>query len=120
MDERVAPAHAEVLPLASVASVEKIKHGAKASQKTGAQRALRSTSVRGHGRKSAKVVADLALLDVEAWASDEPPLMIRQSFKNIRYSPSTRIEEVEWQIMIEKFIASGVVIKNEVININND
>jgi hypothetical protein len=46
--------------------------------------------------------------------------MIRQSFKNVRYSPSTRIEEVEWQIMIEKFIASGVVIKNEVININND
>jgi hypothetical protein len=40
-------------------------------------------------------------------ASDELPLLIRQSFKDGRYSPSTRMEEVEWQIMLEKFIASG-------------
>jgi hypothetical protein len=46
--------------------------------------------------------------------------MIRQSFKDGWYSPSTGMEEVEWQIMLEQFIASGVVVKNEVININSD
>jgi hypothetical protein len=30
------------------------------------------------------------------------------------------MEEVEWQIMLEQFIASGVVVKNEVINTDND
>jgi hypothetical protein len=30
------------------------------------------------------------------------------------------MEEVEWQIMLEQFIASGVVVKNEVINIDSD
>jgi hypothetical protein len=65
-------------------------------------------------------VADLALLEVEAGASDKLPFTNRQSFKDGRYSPSTGMEEVEWQIMLEQFIASGVVIKNEVINIDSD
>jgi hypothetical protein len=30
------------------------------------------------------------------------------------------MEEREWQIMLEQFIASGVVVKNEVINIDSD
>jgi hypothetical protein len=30
------------------------------------------------------------------------------------------MEEVEWQIMLEQFIASEVVVKNEVINIDSD
>jgi hypothetical protein len=30
------------------------------------------------------------------------------------------MEEVEWQIMMKQFIASGVVVKNEVINIISD
>jgi hypothetical protein len=30
------------------------------------------------------------------------------------------MEEVEWQIMLEQFIVSGVVVKNEVINIDSD
>jgi hypothetical protein len=55
-------------------------------------------------------VADLALLEVEAGASDKLPFTNRQSFKDGRYSPSTGMEEVEWQIMLEQFIASGVVI----------
>jgi hypothetical protein len=30
------------------------------------------------------------------------------------------MEEVEWQITLEQFIASGVVVKNELINIGSD
>jgi hypothetical protein len=79
---RVIPAHVEVLPLVSVAPIEKRKGGTKASWKTGARWILRSTSARGHGRKSVRVVANLTLLVVEAGASDELPLMIRQSLKD--------------------------------------
>jgi hypothetical protein len=71
------------------------------------QRAPCSTSATGHGRKSAKVVANSTLLAIEAGASEELLLAIRKSFKDDRYSPSTGMEEVEWQIMLEQFIASG-------------
>jgi hypothetical protein len=47
-------------------------------------------------------------------------LAIRQSFKDGRCSLLTGMEEREWQIMLEQFIASEVVVKNEVINIDND
>jgi hypothetical protein len=30
------------------------------------------------------------------------------------------MEEVEWQIMLEKSIASGVVVKEEIINIDSN
>jgi hypothetical protein len=50
---------------------------------------------------------------------DELPLLVRQSFKDGKYSPSTGMEEKEWQIMLEQFIAKGVVIKDEVINIDS-
>jgi hypothetical protein len=30
------------------------------------------------------------------------------------------MEELEWQIMLQQFIASGVVVKNEVINVDSD
>jgi hypothetical protein len=66
------------------------------------------------------VVADLVLLEVETGASNELPLVIRQIFKDGRYSPSTEMEEVEWQIMLEQFIVSGVVVNNEVIKIDSD
>jgi hypothetical protein len=49
MAGQVVPARIEVSPLVSVASTEKRKCGAEASQKTGAQWAPRSVSVRGHG-----------------------------------------------------------------------
>jgi hypothetical protein len=39
------------------------------------------------------------LLDVDTGASDELPLAIRQSFKDCCYSPTTGMEEREWQIM---------------------
>jgi hypothetical protein len=79
---QVVPAHVEALPLIPAALAEKRKCGAKALRKTGVQWALRSTSVRGHGQKSVKVVADSTLLGVEIGASDELLLTIRQSFKN--------------------------------------
>jgi hypothetical protein len=40
-------------------------------------------------------MVDRVILDVEMGASDELPLMIRQSFKDGRYSPLTGMEEVE-------------------------
>jgi hypothetical protein len=79
-----------------------------------------SASVRGRGRKFAKAVADLVLLEVEAGAYDELLLVIRQTFKDGRYSPLIGMEEVEWQIMLKQFIASGVVVKTEVINVDTD
>jgi hypothetical protein len=30
------------------------------------------------------------------------------------------VEEIEWQIMLEQFIASGVIVKDEIINIDSD
>jgi hypothetical protein len=30
------------------------------------------------------------------------------------------MEELEWQIMLQQFIASGVVVKNKVINVDSD
>jgi hypothetical protein len=83
-------------------------------------RAPRSASARGHGRKSTKAMADQALIDIGAGTSDELPLVIRQSFKDGRYSPSTGMEEIEWQIMLEQFVASGVVVKDEIIDIDSD
>jgi hypothetical protein len=55
---------------------------------------------------------------VEAETSDELPLLVRQSFKDGRYSPSTGMEEREWQIMLEQFTATGVVVNDEVIYID--
>jgi hypothetical protein len=66
------------------------------------------------------VMADWVLENVEVRGSDELLLIVRQSFKDGRYSPSTRMEEIEWQIMLERFIASGVIAKGEVINIDSD
>jgi hypothetical protein len=65
-------------------------------------------------------MADWVLENVEVRGSDELLLIVRQSFKDGRYSPSTRMEEIEWQIMLERFIASGVIVKGEVINIDSD
>jgi hypothetical protein len=60
------------------------------------------------------------LLDVEVEASDELPLVIRQSFKDDRYSPWTGMDKREWPIMLKQFIASGVVVKDEIINIDSN
>jgi hypothetical protein len=77
-------------------------------------------SVRGCRQGYTKVKTNRVLLDVDVGASDELPLAISQSFKDDCYSPSTDMEEGEWQIILEQFVASGVVVKNEVININSD
>jgi hypothetical protein len=52
--------------------------------------------------------------------SNKLSLVLRQSFKDEWYSPSTGMEEIEWQIMLEQFVASGVVVKDEIIDIDND
>jgi hypothetical protein len=44
-------------------------------------------------------------VNVEAGTSDELPLVLRQSFKDDRYSPLTGMEEKEWKIMLEQFVA---------------
>jgi hypothetical protein len=111
---------AEALPLILVPLAKKGKREVKALRKTGVTRAPHSASVRGHRLGSAKAMADQVLIDVGAGASDELPLVIKQSFKDGRYSPLTRIEEIEWQIMLEQFVASGVVVKDEIINIDSD
>jgi hypothetical protein len=46
--------------------------------------------------------------------------LIKQSFRDGRYSPSTRMEELEWQIMLQQFIVSGVVAKDEIANVDSD
>jgi hypothetical protein len=77
-------------------------------------------SVRGRRRGSTEIKIDKVLLDVVAGASDELLLAIRKSFQDGRCSPLTSMDEREWQIMLEQFIASGVVVKNKVINIDSD
>jgi hypothetical protein len=67
-----------------------------------------------------KVRTNKVLLDVEAGASDGLPCIVKQSFKEGRYSPSTRMEEKEWQILLEQLIAMEVAVKDEVINIDSD
>jgi hypothetical protein len=67
-----------------------------------------------------KIKTSRVLLDVDAGDSDELPLVIKQSFKDDHYSPSTSMEEREWQIMLEQFIASGVVVQNDITNIDSD
>jgi hypothetical protein len=42
-----------------------------------------------------KIKTNRVLLDVEMGASDELPVVIRQSFKDDRYSPLTGMEERE-------------------------
>jgi hypothetical protein len=45
-------------------------------------------------------------------------LLLGNLLEMCQYSPSIGLEEKEWQIMLEQFIASGVVVKNEIINID--
>jgi hypothetical protein len=120
MIEYVVPIRVEVPHLASMPPAKKGKWGAKAPRKTGVERAPHFASARGHGRRSMMAVADQVLVNVEVGASDELPLVIRQSFKDGRYSPWTGMLEIEWQIMLEQFIMSGVVVKDEIANIDSD
>jgi hypothetical protein len=91
----------EALALILASLAKKGKRGAKAPIKTSASQAPHSASARGRKRNSVEVMADHALIDIGAGTSDELPFVIRQSFKNGRYSPSTGMKETEWQIMLE-------------------
>jgi hypothetical protein len=111
MAERVGPDTAEAPPPIQALAAKKKRQGARWAPCL--------TSVRGHRWGSTKVKTDRVLLDVEAGGSDELPLLVGQSFKHGRYSPLTGMEE-EWQIMLEQFIAMGVVVKDEVLNIDSE
>jgi hypothetical protein len=89
MGGQVVPAHTEVLPPVPVPPSKKGKRGAKASRKAGTAQAPRSVGVRDRRRKFTKAMADQALIDAGVGTSDELPLVITQSFKDGRYSPST-------------------------------
>jgi hypothetical protein len=69
---------------------------------------------------STKIKTNRILLDVKVGASDELPLVPRQSFKDGRYSPSIGMKERAWQIMLEQFVVSGVVVKDKIINIDSN
>jgi hypothetical protein len=67
-----------------------------------------------------KVKVSRVLLDSEAGSSGDHPPMVKKSFQQGHYSPSTGIEMSDWQIMLEQFIVMGVVVKEEVVNIDSD
>jgi hypothetical protein len=50
---------------------------------------------------------------------DLPPI-VKKSFQEGCCSPSIGMEMSDWQIMLEQFIAMGVVVKEEVVNINSE
>jgi hypothetical protein len=95
LDGQVVHAQAEVLPLIPTPLAKRKKWGASVS------RAPCVVGVRGHRRKSVKAVADRLLVDVEVGASGELLLLNKQSFRDGRYSSSTGMEELEWQIMLQ-------------------
>jgi hypothetical protein len=96
MGGQVVLSYAEALPLIPVPPIKKGKRGAEDLKGTSAARATHSASIRGHRDGSAKVMADRVLENVEVRASDEPPLVVRQSFKDGRCSHSIGMEEIEW------------------------
>jgi hypothetical protein len=106
--------HGAVAPL-----VKAKKRCGQAPHKSNNSQASHAVRGRGRGRGPVKVKANKVLLDAEAGASDRLLPLVKQSFKEGHYSPSTGTEE-EWQIMVEQFIAMGVVVKDEVINIDSD
>jgi hypothetical protein len=59
------------------------------------------------------------LFDIDTGASDELSFVIRQSFKDCCYTPSTAMEEAVAD-NVGAVIVSGVVVKNEIINIDSD
>jgi hypothetical protein len=120
MGGRLVPAHAEALPLILAPLAKKGKWGAKALRKTDVAQAPRSASSRGRRWKSVKAMADLALVNVGAGTSDELPLVLRRSFKDGWYSPTIGMEEIESQIMLAQFVASGVIVKGKIIDIDSD
>jgi hypothetical protein len=99
---------------------KKKRQGVGALLKANNQRATPSVSGRGRGRGSTKFKTGRVLLDAEVGASVELQPLVKQSFKEGHYSASTGMEDSEWQIMMEQFIAMGVVVKNQVINIDSD
>jgi hypothetical protein len=107
-------------PVIRMSQTKRKRHGSGVSHKSNYRRASRSISGRGHRQGSAKVKTARVLLDAEAGASNKLPPLVKQSFKEGRYSPSSRMEVDEWQIMLEQFIVMRVVVKDKVINTDSD
>jgi hypothetical protein len=91
------------------------RHGVGAPCKSNNRRASRSVRGRGHGRGSAKAKTDRILLDAEVGASGELPPLVKQSFNEGCYAPSTGMEMDEWQILLDQFIAMGVLVLDQFI-----
>jgi hypothetical protein len=83
---QVVPVRAVALPVILAPSARRGKRGARVSW------VPHSAGVRGRGWKHVKAVADRLLIDVEAGASDELPLLVTQSFRVGRYLPLTGME----------------------------
>jgi hypothetical protein len=96
------------------------RQGKGASRKDNSNRAPCYSRGMGHGKGSVKAKAIRVLLDVEVGGFSELPPIVKRSFREGRYSPSIGMEMNEWQIMLEQFVAMGVDVKEEVINIDSD
>jgi hypothetical protein len=95
---------------------EGVKHcGVKASS---ARRTLRNKRKRQGKGASRKNNSNRAPCYSRGF-SELPPI-VKRSFQEGRYSPSIGMEMNEWQIMLEQFVAMGVDVKEEVINIDSD
>jgi hypothetical protein len=94
--------------------------GKEVSCRNDSHRAPSSVRGRGHKQNSAKAKASRVLLDSEAGGSGDLPPIVKKFFQEGCYSPSTVMEMSEWQIMLEQFIAMGVVVKEEVVSIDNE
>ena len=78
----------------------------------------RQISLRGSAFESRDVCstkkADKILADSEAGTSEVLPPRIRDSFLEMRYSPSTGMERSEWEVIFEQFLSMGLIVKEEV------
>jgi hypothetical protein len=84
------------------------------------RRAPSSVRGRGRGQNSAKAKANRVLLDSEAGGSGDLLPIVKMSFQDGRYSPLTGMEMIEWQIILEQFIAMGLILNEEVVNIDSE
>jgi hypothetical protein len=84
------------------------------------RRAPSSVRGRGRGQNSAKAKANRVLLDSEVGGSGDLLPIVKMSFQDGRYSPLTRMEMIEWQIILEQFIAMGLILNEEVVNIDSE
>jgi hypothetical protein len=79
-----------------------------------------SAPKKSHGGASAKDKAKKVLLDSEAGTSGDLSPRVRNSFLERRYSPSTGMEFHKWQIVLEQFMAIGMIVKEEDVSVDSE